>query len=161
MTPARYRLKVLSVLVARDPSVPGERITNAKQAADIARAMIPDDDREHFGVVLLSAANKVLGWYEASTGGMGSTTVDSRVIFGAALLSGAVALILVHNHPSGEPRASADDENITRVLQSGAKILGYQLLDHVIIGSGTDKHYSFHDAGALLAEIDKEPTPCE
>ncbi|MBE8726330.1 JAB domain-containing protein [Flavobacterium hungaricum] len=102
---------------------------------------------EQFKVLLLSQSNKVLGIYEASSGGITGTVVDIRLLFAAALKANAVGLIITHNHPSGKTDPSQADRSITRKIREAGELLDIKLLDHLIVTP--EKYYSFSDEGAL------------
>lgn len=102
---------------------------------------------EQFKVVLLNRANKVLGIYEASTGGISGTVADPKLIFAAALKANASSIILSHNHPSGNLQPSQQDINLTKNLKEAGKFLELPVLDHLIVTS--DGYYSFADEGLL------------
>jgi DNA repair protein RadC len=91
-------------------------------------------DREHFRVVLLNTKNQVLAVETISVGGLSSSLVHPREVFKRAIQRSAAALILVHNHPSGDPTPSSEDLEVTKRLQEAGKILGIEVLDHIIIG---------------------------
>ena len=103
--------------------------------------------RESFKIVLLNRANKVLGVTQVSEGGLNSTPVDIRIIMQAAILANASAIILSHNHPSGNLRPSSDDKSITAQINQAAKIMQLQILDHIILTS--EGYYSFADEGLI------------
>ncbi len=103
---------------------------------------------EQFKVLYLNRANKVLGIYEVSTGGMTATVVDPKIVFIAALKSGACNIILCHNHPSGNLKPSKADEELTLKLKEAGKYLDLQVVDHLIISSESE-YYSFADEGLL------------
>ena len=88
---------------------------------------------EEFKILLLNRANRVIGCYEVSSGGLCGTIADPRVIFAVALKSCAVGLILAHNHPSGNLVASQSDIQLTNKLKEGGRILDISILDHLII----------------------------
>jgi DNA repair protein RadC len=89
--------------------------------------------KENFKVVLLNRANRVLGIYEVSSGGMAGTVVDPKLIFGVALKAGASYLVLSHNHPSGNLKPSTEDITITKKLEAAGKLLDLLIIDHLII----------------------------
>ena len=91
-------------------------------------------DREHFRVVSLSTKNHVLGISPVSIGSLNSSLVHPRECFKEAIRRNSNAIILLHNHPSGDPTPSQEDIVVTRRLADGGKILGIEVLDHVIIG---------------------------
>ena len=101
---------------------------------------------EHFDVLLLNQAFRVIKRINISTGGIDNTTVDVRLIMKHCLLNNATVLACVHNHPSGSLKPSKEDEDITSKIKRAGELLNIRLLDHVIIG---DTYYSFHDNGKL------------
>ncbi len=103
--------------------------------------------QEVFKILLLNRANQILGVYEVSKGGTAGTLVDAKLIFAVALKSGASSIILSHNHPSGNKRASQADISLTKKLKSAALFLDLEILDHIILtGEG---YSSMADEGAL------------
>lgn len=102
---------------------------------------------EQFKVILTNRANKVLGIFEVSTGGMTGTVADPKLIFVAALKCGATGVLLAHNHPSGNLTPSQADIDLTKKIKEGGKFLEIQLLDHLIITS--EGYYSFADEGLI------------
>lgn len=93
-------------------------------------------DREYFLVLLLSAKNHVNGVNVASIGTLNSSPVHPREVFKAAILANAAAVVFVHNHPSGDATPSGEDMETTRRLAEAGKIIGIEILDHVVIGDG-------------------------
>ena len=103
--------------------------------------------KEYFKVLFLNQANQVLGYTLISEGGITETSVDVRVILQAALLTNSVALVLAHNHPSGNLRPSRQDMEITKQVKEAAKLIRITVIDHLIL---TDAgYYSFSDEGQL------------
>jgi DNA repair protein RadC len=102
---------------------------------------------EQFKAMFTNRANKVLGILDVSTGGVTGTVADPRVIFAAAIKSGACGVIVAHNHPSGNLLASQSDIELTKRLREAGKILDVQLLDHIIVT--TEGYFSFADEGLL------------
>ena len=116
-------------------------IEGASGVAKIARDFIPDDGREHFCVALLDSPLHIIGINEVSIGHMGGAIAHPRELFIPAILAKASAMILFHNHPSGNLEPSTDDIQLTiRAMQAG-DILQIKVLDHVIV-SHTGEHYS-------------------
>lgn len=105
------------------------------------------DYRESFFALYLNQANKVLGIKKISECGISSTLVDVRIVMQAALLCNASAIIVAHNHPSGNLKPSSCDIKMTSQIKEAAKILSLTLLDHVILTS--DSHFSFADEGMI------------
>ena len=103
--------------------------------------------KEYFKVLFLNQANQVLGYTLISEGGITETSVDVRVILQAALLTNSVAIILAHNHPSGNLKPSRQDMEITKQVKDAARLMRITVIDHLIL---TDAgYYSFSDEGQL------------
>lgn len=102
---------------------------------------------EDFYVVCLNSAHEALGWVRVSSGGLDSTTVDGRVIFAIALQAASAAVIVAHNHPSGNVKPSDQDRAVTAKLQAAGELLRIPVLDHIILGK--DSAFSFADAGLM------------
>lgn len=103
--------------------------------------------QEEFKVMLLNRGNKVIGVYEASSGGLTGTVADPRLILAAAIKSLAVSIILSHNHPSGNLKPSRADEELTQKIKVAASYHDIRVIDHIIITS--EGYYSFADEGLL------------
>jgi len=88
---------------------------------------------EDFVLVCLNSALQPLGWVRIATGGMEHCTVDPRIVFAIALKSAAAAILVAHNHPSGNLEPSPQDQGVTDRLADGARILGLRFVDHVIL----------------------------
>lgn len=102
---------------------------------------------EQFKVLLLTRSNSVLGILNVSSGGVTSTVVDPRVIFSAAIKANACAIILGHNHPSGNLKPSQPDLELTQKIKQGARYFDISVLDHVIVTK--EEYFSFADEGVL------------
>lgn len=110
--------------------------------------LLGDLDHEEFWLLMLNRANKVVGRYKVSQGGLSGTVIDTRIILKKALDNLASSIIVCHNHPSGNKQPSDADVKITEKLKKAAEILEIKLLDHVII---SDKSYfSFADEGLVI-----------
>jgi len=103
--------------------------------------------QEQFKVVLLSRASKVLGIYEVSSGSMGGTLADPKLIFGTALKACASSIVLAHNHPSGSLTPSQADIQLTKKIKDGGQILDILVIDHLILTS--ESYFSFADEGLI------------
>lgn len=109
---------------------------------------------ESFWVICLNRKNKSLGRNQITSGTLNSSLVRAREVFRIAILSSASAIVVVHNHPSGDPSPSSADVHVTRQLRKASQILDIALLDHVICGDPEDDpqikgFYSFSEAGLL------------
>lgn len=114
------------------------------EVAEIIREHIQGDEREHFIVLLLNNKNKIAKIHTVSIGTVSESIVHPREVFRAAIVFGASSIIVAHNHPSGALELSKEDIATTERLKEAAKIIGIQLLDHVIIGDG---FYSMRENG--------------
>jgi DNA repair protein RadC len=103
--------------------------------------------QEQFKVILLNRTNKVLGVYNASSGGTSATIADPKLILITAIKAGAFSIILSHNHPSGSIKPSQADEQLTRKIAEAARYFDMRVLDHLIIT--TEKYFSFADEGLI------------
>jgi DNA repair protein RadC len=121
-------------------------ISDPRQAFELIRSL-KTLAQEAMYVILLDARNRVVGIQHVGSGGIASLVVDPRVVFQAAILSTASAMILVHNHPSGDPSPGPEDIDLTKKLRAAASTLGIKLFDHVV--AGDDDFYSFADRGQL------------
>ena len=92
-----------------------------------------DRDREEFVVVLLDTANTITGLHVASVGGLAAAIVEPRQVFKAAVLANAAAILLAHNHPSGNPEPSREDVAVTKQLVEAGRVMGIPVHDHLII----------------------------
>ena len=108
---------------------------------DIARFLrglgIQDHEQEHFLTIILDVKHQIKGFFTVTIGLVDRSQVHSREVFRNAILQGASRVILAHNHPSGDPTPSAQDIACTKDLVAASKIVGIEVLDHVIIGLPT------------------------
>ena len=124
-----------------------------KSSADIYKLLLQVWDenlielQEQFKVVLLNQSNRVLGIYQASSGGITGTIADPRLILIVALKAGSCSIALSHNHPSSLLKPSRADEELTYKIREAAKFLDIQVLDHLIISP--HGYYSFADEGLI------------
>ncbi len=148
----RYRLKLATWTVVREPGRPSpRRLSDPEAVADLAKDLVGehDDDKEHFWVALLGTQNHLLMIHEVSRGSQSASIVHPREVLGPAVREGAAHLLLVHNHPSGDPTPSKEDLHLTRQLAEGAQLLGLRLHDHVIVGNGTGQWVSLAARGLM------------
>lgn len=146
----RYRVKLLSLSVIRPDGAPDPRIlADPSAAAALARDLIQDDDQEHFLALYLNASNRLLSAHHLATGTLTAALVSPRELLRGALLAGAAAMILTHNHPSGDPTPSREDIRLTRQLAKAARLLEIKVHDHVILGNGTGRWASLAQQGIV------------
>jgi DNA repair protein RadC len=118
------------------PGDPADRpqVACPEDAVALVMPLLAGRDREHCLLVALDTKHRLLTVSTVSVGTTDHTFMAPREIFRDALLAGASALFVAHNHPSGDPSPSADDRQITRRLSQAGSLLGVELLDHVVIG---------------------------
>ncbi len=139
-------LKVRVELIREGDSHEGPIIKCSKDASELMQELARKD-REYFVCIHLNNRNVVVGIETVAIGTLNACTVSPREVFKAAILNSAAGVILVHNHVSGNPLASEDDIDLTKRLVESGKILGIEILDHIIIGS--KEHFSFKDRGMI------------
>jgi DNA repair protein RadC len=125
----------------------GSFLHTPRGVAGAAAKILDGEAQEVLIVFFLSQKREVLGYAEASRGTLTSSLVDPRMIFAPAMRMGNVAgVVVAHNHPSGDPFPSAEDVEVTRRLRSAGQILGIELVDHVIVGCGSDRVHSLRES---------------
>ena len=115
---------------------PSEPLHTAARVARLMRPELRGLERESFHVLLLDTKHRLLDRARVSEGTLTSSLVHPREVFRPAIRQGAAALVVVHNHPSGDPEPSTEDESVTRRLIDAGKLIGIPLLDHVIVADG-------------------------
>jgi DNA repair protein RadC len=116
----------------------------------ILKTLLGDKDREEFLILMVDAKNKIIGIHSVSVGTLSLTVVHPREVFKAAILVNSSAIILAHNHPSGDPNPSREDITLTKRMEEAGKILGIRILDHIILGEESfGNYYSFADSGMM------------
>lgn len=123
-------------------------IRSPTDAAAVVWECVKESDREKFVVLLLDTKNGVIGATIVSVGILDSALVHPREVFKPAILCNAAAIILSHNHPSGDPNPSPEDRRVTQRIHEAGTILGIEVLDHVIVG-GTDNFVSLKERGVI------------
>lgn len=117
-------------------------------AARIATRLFADEPTECVVVFHLTVRNKVIGFTEVARGGIASVGVKPSDVFRPVLVSGAPSLVIVHNHPSGEAAPSHEDIVFTKAVVEAGRILGINVLDHVVVAEN-DAYYSFTEHGLM------------
>jgi len=132
---------------ATQPQGDSERI---RGPGDVFRRMGPrlqDLPQEEFHTLLLNARHRVMREVFVTRGILDASLIHAREVFRPALGEGAAALILVHNHPSGDPTPSAEDRAVTRQLVDAGRVLGIPVLDHVVVGRGSYRSLMEREGG--------------
>jgi len=117
---------------------------------DVAKYAMPRyrfEQKEHFAVMLLNTKNHIIGMPEVSVGSLSASVVHPREVFRAAIDHAAAAMILLHNHPSGDPTPSREDIAVTDRLVKAGKVMDIPVLDHIVLGS--ERFTSFKEKGLI------------
>jgi DNA repair protein RadC len=122
------------------------RVTSSGEVFSLFR-FLANETKEHFLALHMDSKNRVLCIDQISSGSLNASIVHPREVFKGCLLSSAAAMILLHNHPSGDPTPSREDLELTGRLREAGELLGIRVLDHVIIGSGC--YVSLADRGLI------------
>ena len=151
----RSRVPLYRVVLDRTGSLVKEGtavVTLAREAARLFREFIGDAPQEHFVLMVLDSRRRVIGINEVSIGTLSASLVHPREVFRAAILLNGAAVIVSHNHPSGDPSPSAEDREATRRLPRAGELLGIPVADHIVIGEGEGdsvRFFSFRESGLL------------
>ena len=150
----RVRELVCSYRTLRDDDgravhLPAVPLSDPKAAAQTLAPLLAGEPIEVFAVACLSTKHRLLAWHVLSRGTRQSTAVSMPDVFVPACVTpGTTGLIVVHNHPSGDPTPSQDDARLTIRLVHAADVLDMPLLDHLIVGDA-GRYYSFREAGIV------------
>ena len=109
------------------------KISGPADVANFVRSILTDNSREHFVALYLDGQNQVAAYSIVSIGSANSAPVAPREVFQRAVLTGAISIVLAHNHPSGSTTPSSDDRAVTRRLRESGELLGIKILDHLIV----------------------------
>lgn len=149
------KAKLCQVLAAlhlgmRASAIPLQRVdlSNPRAVFEYLSPRMSHLDREQFHVVLLTAKNQVIDVECVSEGTLTAALVHPREVFKSAIRRSAHAVILAHNHPSGDPTPSREDRELTLRLVQAGKVIGIEVLDHLVIGQG--RYTSFRERGLLV-----------
>jgi DNA repair protein RadC len=132
----------------RELAYPADALMSGpNDALHAARAFLEGFDREGFVSIHLSSKHKINGIELVAMGTLNSTLVHPREVFKGAILSNSAAIIVAHNHPSGDPTPSPEDMALTTQLLAAGEILGIRVMDHLVIGD--DRHVSLRETSSL------------
>lgn len=124
---------------------PADIVNNPKAAATLVGPMVDDEPCEKFGCIDLDGRHRPIGIRIVSKGSINTTIVHPREVFRGAILQGAVALILFHNHPSGQLNPSHEDLVLTERIRKAGHVIGIPILDHVIVTAGGNRFLSMKE----------------
>lgn len=132
--PRTYEIPGLRISLVREPGAERPVLRTPGEAAPLLARYIGESDREQFVIALLTVRHRLIGFNTVSVGCLTSSLVHPREVFKPAILASTAALILGHNHPSGDPEPSPEDVSLTRRLVSAGQLLGIEILDHLVLG---------------------------
>lgn len=142
-------ISILNLKVVKEKEInydwADKKINSPEKVAEVAINVLElhEQAEESFYIFTLDTKNKINGIFEVSRGSLNSTIVHPREVFKRALLQNASSIMLVHNHPSGDPTPSKEDIDITNRLIEAGDLLGIKVLDHIIIGDNESSYISF------------------
>jgi DNA repair protein RadC len=128
-----------------DCKVPSDAV--AYWRSHVAKGQLFNPDVECFVVLLLNTKHRIRGHHLVSIGSLNETIAHPREVFRAAVIGAAYGVVLMHNHPSGDPNPSDADRRMTKALCESGQILRIAVMDHVVVGE--EQHFSFREAGLL------------
>lgn len=124
-------------------------IKSPQDGANLATEIIGDEDREVLLVIVLNTKNKVVAIHKCHVGSLNASIVHPREVMKAAILNNGASIIISHNHPSNDPTPSRQDIEVTQRVQEAGKILGIELLDHIIVSNKKSKFTSIKEKGFM------------
>jgi DNA repair protein RadC len=146
-------MQVAEITLCYKPAISNKPIvTTSLDAYNVIYSFFDADNialQEQIVVLYLNRANRVIGIYKLSTGGITGTVVDIRLILSVALKSAATGLIIAHNHPSSSLKPSRQDEDISSKLTAAGNLMDIKLFDHLIVCPEEGKYLSFADEGFM------------
>lgn len=135
-------VQTIKLSLVREPVSPyPSKVSHAGDIYNLAKSLIGNEPREVILALYLDTRNKVIAAHRVSIGTLDASAVHPREVFGPGLQLSASALILCHNHPSGDPTPSSADRAVTNRIRAAGELLGVPMLDHVVIGEC--RYYSF------------------
>jgi DNA repair protein RadC len=137
----------LGTRTARETAVEKPRIQGPADVYELCAPALRDLRQEEFRLLLLNTQHAVLKELIVTRGTLDASVVHPREVFKAAISESAAAIILVHNHPSGDPAPSKEDRDVTDQLAAAGRLLAIPILDHVVVGDG--RYVSFVEMGLL------------
>jgi DNA repair protein RadC len=143
-------------LVRRPPAAGRVRLGTAREVAELFSKALASEPVEVFGVVCVTAKHEAIGYHEVARGTLDLVHVHPRDVFKVALYANAAAVLVGHNHPSGDVTPSEEDRKLTERIAAAGRILGIDVLDHVVVADGA--YFSFRERG-LLRPPGVEGTP--
>ncbi len=143
------RIPLVSLRLVREKTIPYQtrNLENSQAVYEMFRHLAEDLDREALWVACLDIRNNVTCLSQLSLGTITNAPLSPREVMKTALAANATAVILIHNHPSGDPEPSPEDRTATNAVKAAGQMLGIRVLDHLIVGYGS--YHSLADHGGL------------
>jgi len=151
----RSRVPLYRIVLDRTGSIAKEGtavVTCGSEASKLFRQFVGDVPEEHFLLMVLDSRRRVIGMSEVSVGTLSASLVHPREVFRAAILLNGAAVIVAHNHPSGDSSPSSEDREVTRRLLRAGELLGIPVADHIVLGEEGENgrgFFSFREHGLL------------
>lgn len=155
MTEKNYIYKIIEVKQKyRKTRKERFQIKSPKDFYNFSKSLIADRDREILLVAGLNTKNEVIYFEEVHSGGLSSSIVDIRMVFKTALMNNAAAIIVAHNHPSGNSSMSKEDIEVSKRLHYAGELINVEFLDHIVV---TEENYSsFKEGGISIENLNDE-----
>jgi DNA repair protein RadC len=151
MSALLYSVPRYHVELIRDSNIAyqlsSDSLLDSDNVVALLSPLLANLDREHFVVLGLDQKNRPIGLQTVAIGTLNQAAVCPRECYKSLILMSAASCILAHNHPSGNPAPSSQDDDYTQRMASAGKLLGIPVLDHLVIGDNA--HYSYADSGTL------------
>ena len=140
----KYELDMVSIRLVKEPGIfSDKKVRGVDDAVEVIGEYISEYDREIFCVMNVKTDGSVINMNIVSQGTLNSSEVSPREVFKSSILSNSAAVLLFHNHPSGDVKPSKQDYEATKRLVQCGKLLGIPVMDHIIVGAGEGCKYSF------------------
>lgn len=145
----RKRVDIVSIKLVKESSLlyKGRTICSPQEGFELAKQYLGDVDREHFVVICLDTKNNPTCINTVHIGSLNASIVSVREVYKTAILKNSASILCFHNHPSGHPEPSREDIEVTKRLVESGKLIGIDMLDHIIVGD--DNYVSLKEKGYL------------
>lgn len=142
-------VNIVSIKLVKESSLlyKGRSVKSPEDGYELLKLFLADKDREHFVVVSLDTKNQPVSINVCHIGSLNASIVHPREVMKSAILSNAASIIVGHNHPSGQVEPSSEDIEVTKRLVEAGKIIGIDVLDHIIVGD--ERFLSFKEKGYM------------
>ena len=150
-------LEVVNVRLVKEPSIISETpVRTADDAAQLIKSLLSQFDREAFCILNVASDGKPISMNVVSIGTLNQALVSPREVFKSSILSNASGFLAFHCHPSGNTAPSREDAVATQRLKEAGELLEIQMVDHLIVGCGSGRSFSFRGEGLMNGDVLKE-----